>query len=174
MTIETVAIETLSLDPANVRRHSARNQAAIAASLRRFGQQKPIVVDRRNVVRAGNGTLAAAQSLGWKEIRIIRTDLDGSEATAFAIADNRTAELAEWDDAALAEQLAALKEEDFDLADMGFKDKELERLLGQGGDENEAGDEQWLVVVTCRDEADQLALIEQLQSAERECRALMG
>jgi len=57
---------------------------------------------------------------------------------------------------------------------MGFKDKELERLLGQGGDENEAGDEQWLVVVTCRDEADQLALIEQLQSAERECRALMG
>ena len=173
MNIEIVPIEQISLDPANVRRHSARNQAAIAASLRRFGQQKPIVVDRRNVVRAGNGTLAAAQSLGWKEIQIVRTDLDGSEATAFAIADNRTAELADWDQEALAGQLAALKEEDFDLADVGFNQKELDKLLGTDSEESEAP-EQWLVMVSCRDEADQMALIEELQAKGRECRALVG
>src|SRR5690349_3239073 len=89
MTVEEVEITSLSSDPANVRRHSERNLETIKASLRRFGQQRPIVVDSSGIVRAGNGTLAAAQSLGWTHIKIIRTNLAGSEATAYAIADNR-------------------------------------------------------------------------------------
>ena len=98
MILETVACDTLSLDPANVRKHSAKNLDAIKASLRRFGQQKPIVVDAKGIVLAGNGTLTAAKALGWKEIQIVRTDLAGVQATAFGIADNRSAELAEWDE----------------------------------------------------------------------------
>jgi hypothetical protein len=54
MQVETVEISTLSSDPANVRRHSARNVEAVKASLRRFGQQIPLVVDAQNVVRVGN------------------------------------------------------------------------------------------------------------------------
>jgi len=58
-------------DPANVRKHNERNLTAIAASLRRFGQQKPIIIDGDNIVRAGNGTLAAAKKLGWQTIKCL-------------------------------------------------------------------------------------------------------
>lgn len=134
MKVETVNIDSLTFDPANVRKHDEKNLAAIKASLNRFGQQKPIVVDANSVVRAGNGTLAAAKALGWKEIRIVRSSLAGSEATAYAIADNRTAELAEWDDDALAQTLAALQIEDEELAvATGFDAEELDRITS-GGD----------------------------------------
>ena len=91
-------VAELSADPANVRRHSERNIEAIKASLRRFGQQKPIVVDTAGVVVAGNGTLEAARQLQWTSIYGVETKLTGSDRTAYAIADNRTAELADWDE----------------------------------------------------------------------------
>jgi ParB-like chromosome segregation protein Spo0J len=128
MKLETVGIETLSPDPANVRKHGQRNMDAIKASLRRFGQQKPIVVDAKGIVLAGNGTLAAARELDWREIQIVRTDLSGSQATAFGIADNRSAELAEWDEK-LGDVLASLKAEDFPLEDIGFDAADLGKLL---------------------------------------------
>src|SRR5258706_13969798 len=89
MNIEEVTIASISPDPGNVRLHSPQNVEAIAASLRRFGQQKPIVVDGAGIVRAGNGTLSAAKLLGWTSIKIIRTTLTGADAVAYAISDNR-------------------------------------------------------------------------------------
>lgn len=127
--IESLPIADLHEDPANVRRHPERNLAGIKASLARFGQQKPIVVDGNNIVRAGNGTLAAARELGWDRIDCIRTGLKGSEATAYAIADNRTAELAEWDETGLAETLRSLQSEDFDLSTVGYTDEEVDGIL---------------------------------------------
>ena len=130
MQSELVAISSLSLDPANVRKHPDKNIQSIIASLKRFGQQKPIVVDANGIVRAGNGTLMAAQQLGYTEIAIVRSPLKGSEATAYAIADNRTAELAEWDEGSLAEQLAALQIEDEELAlATGFDEADIDALL---------------------------------------------
>jgi len=130
MKTELVKIETLVFDPANARKHDEKNLGAIRSSLQRFGQQKPIVVDASGVVRAGNGTLAAAKALGWKEIAIVRSPLSGSEATAYAIADNRSSELAEWDDDVLSQTLAALQIEDEDLAlATGFDAKEIDALL---------------------------------------------
>ena len=129
MQTERVTVASLLFDPVNVRKHGERNLDSIKASLARFGQQKPIVVDGDGIVRAGNGTLMAAKALGWDEIEIVRTNLRGSEATAYAIADNRTAELAEWDEAALAEQLAALQIDDETLAAAtGFDASEIERM----------------------------------------------
>ena len=66
MNVQSRKIADLSEDPANARTHSERNIDAIVASLRRFGQQKPIVVDSNGVVRAGNGTLVAAKALPRK------------------------------------------------------------------------------------------------------------
>lgn len=130
MKTERVPIDSVKLDPANVRRHGEKNLSAIKSSLSRFGQQKPIVVDADGIVRAGNGTWTAAKALGWKEITVVRTELKGSEATAYAIADNRTGELAEWDEDALAQTLAALQIEDEELAlDTGFDAKEIDALL---------------------------------------------
>lgn len=125
-------VAELAADPANARKHNDKNLAAIKASLQRFGQQKPIVVDSSGIVRAGNGTLAAAQALGWTEIDCVVSDLSGAEATAYAIADNRTAELAEWDDAVLTATLQALEAEDASLLlDAGFDEKELAKLVAQ-------------------------------------------
>jgi len=130
MNIEEISIAELAIDPANVRRHDASNLDAIRGSLKRFGQQKPIVVNEKGVVIAGNGTLTAARALGWDRIKIVRTELMGAEATAFAIADNRTAELATWDDGALVEQLSALELEDGALLEAaGFSSKELEGMV---------------------------------------------
>lgn len=121
--VERVGIGSVSPDPANLRRHPEKNLAAIKASLRRFGQQKPIVVDEGGVVRAGNGTLAAAIELGWSEIDIVRSSLSGIDAVAYAIADNRTAELAEWATEDLGSVLSGLPE-DY-VNDLAFDDVDL-------------------------------------------------
>jgi hypothetical protein len=132
MKLEKIKISELSCDPANARKHPERNIETIVASLKRFGQQKPIVIDSSNVVRAGNGTLEAARSMGWTEIDCVRTSLKGSDAIAYAIADNRTAELAEWDDDVLAASLNGLLADDPDLLNAaGFSDEELAALLGE-------------------------------------------
>ena len=125
-------ISELANDPANARKHDQRNVKAIADSLQRFGQQKPIVVDKSKVVRAGNGTLEAARMLGWDEITCVMTSLTGSEATAYAIADNRTAELAEWDDPVLMATLQSLEDEDRELLEAcGYTEAELEKLISE-------------------------------------------
>ena len=126
----SVNIDSIHIDPANLRMHPARNLDTIKASLARFGQQKPIVVDGNGICRAGNGTLEAARALGWEKIEVVKTPLAGSEAIAYAIADNRTAELALWDDDRLGETLKALQLEDFNLDDIGFSQDEFDQLIG--------------------------------------------
>jgi ParB-like chromosome segregation protein Spo0J len=172
MTIEIVPISSLSEDPANARRHGKRNLDQVKASLRRFGQQKPIVVDATNTVRAGNGTLAAAKALGWEMIQIVRSDLPRTELTAYAIADNRSAELADWDDKVLAATLA-----DPEIGDVGFLDEEIAKLTKDAElDEPEAElpAEQWMVLVTCKDEAEQAELLERFAQDGLTCKALVG
>jgi DNA modification methylase len=136
MKIEKIAIDKLLLDPANARKHGQKNLDSIKGSLAKFGQQKPIVVNADNVIVAGNGTMQAAKELGWKEINIVRTDLKGSDITAFGIADNRTSELAEWDDKVLSELLEGLKAEDFDLSAIGFDIDDMNEMIG---DKNKEG-----------------------------------
>lgn len=134
LTIEQVAIDSVSLDPANARLHNDRNLEAIKGSLRRFGQRKPIVVDAQGIIRAGNGAWLAAKSLGWETIAISRWKANGSEATAYAIADNQTALLADWDTKALAAQLDSILKEDSALFDAcGFDQKEFDQLMRQLG-----------------------------------------
>lgn len=96
MNIISKQIAELTLDPRNMREHPTRNIESIAASLKRFGQQKPIVIDSANIVRCGSGTVLAAISLGWTHIECVLSDLDAGELMAFAVVDNRCAELAEW------------------------------------------------------------------------------
>jgi ParB-like chromosome segregation protein Spo0J len=132
MEIIEVKISDLSQDPANARKHDDRNLAATIASFRRFGQQHPIVIDRNNVVRAGNCRLDAAEALGWDTIKAVRSDLSGSDAVAYAIADNRTSELAEWDEDILAAQLQGLLTDDEALLEAaGFDEDELAAMLDE-------------------------------------------
>ena len=116
-------ISDLILDPRNARLHSQKNLDAIKKSLTQFGQRKPIVVTHDGVVLAGNGTMEAAKSLGWDHIDVTTTpaDWDINTARAYALADNRTAELAEWDENVLAKQLLELIDADFDIEAIGFE-----------------------------------------------------
>jgi DNA modification methylase len=116
-------ISDLQLDPNNARLHSKKNLDAIKASLTQFGQRKPIVITSDGFVLAGNGTLEAAKSLGWDHIDVTITpaDWDLNTARAYALADNRTAELAEWDENVLAKQLLELLDVDFDIEVLGFE-----------------------------------------------------
>lgn len=112
-----VALDSLQLDPKNARKHSPENIASIEASLRKFGQMRAAVVNRSTgVILVGNGMTIAARNLGWTHLAVLYGDFDPATATGYAIADNRTAELAEWDDARLAEAIAEIEETDPDLA----------------------------------------------------------
>lgn len=132
MKIEKIKIATLTPDPKNARVHNKKNIEAIASSLREFGQRTPIVLQRRPegelIVRKGNGTVEAAKSLGWKEIEALVFEEDDVKAQAYAIADNRTGELAEWDETILAELLDDLASE-YDVNDLGFDINEFSELM---------------------------------------------
>lgn len=125
--MHVVELADLKLDPRNARAHDARNLQAIAESLRRFGQQKPIVIDADGVVIADNGTVEAARSLGWTSIDAVRTQLSGADAVAYTLADNRTAELAHWHTEALASLLGSLDEDVVQA--IGWDAKDLAAIL---------------------------------------------
>jgi hypothetical protein len=146
-----VDIETLTPDPRNARDHSQEvGIEALKASLEQFGQQKAIVVDKTRRVIAGNGLLEAAKSLGWARIAAVVYDGSGSP-DAFALADNRTAELSEWDTPALVDVLRNLRENDnVDLSKLGWGATEIDFLLandwkpppfvGLDGEQQQAGE----------------------------------
>lgn len=119
--IETIKCDDLELDNTNARIHDENNIRVLAASLQQFGQRKPIVITATNIVVAGNGTLQAAQLLGWEHILCVRVPIEWSieRIQAYALTDNRTAELAEWDTGALREQLDSL-EALYDIESLGF------------------------------------------------------
>lgn len=121
--LKSVSVSDLELDPENVRKHSQKNLDAIKESLRQFGQVKPIVINSDLKVVAGNGTLTAAKELGWQKINVIQLpeDWDKNKIKAFAIADNRTAELAEWETELLNIQLEELREYGYELSSLGFE-----------------------------------------------------
>lgn len=108
--IRTLArpIGEIKPDPRNARKHLSQSIEVIKASLTSFGQQKPIVVDPDGFVVAGNGTLQAASELGWTHIAVVESNLTGAKRAAFALADNRSAELSEWDRDAVAGLIAEI------------------------------------------------------------------
>ena len=134
--VQVVPIGALEVDQRNARKHGRRNLDAIKASLSQFGQRRPLVVMHDMTVIAGNGTLVAARDLGWSEvaITIVPADWTADQAKAYALADNRTAELAEWDDVVLADMLAELDAGGWDLNSIGFDG--LPELGGHDGDDD--------------------------------------
>jgi ParB-like nuclease domain len=102
---------------------------AIGESLRRFGQLKPIVVQRATMtIVAGNHLYLAARAAGWAHIAAAVADLSEADARAFMVADNRTQELGSYDTEALGLLLAALAESG-NLAGTGYDGDDVDALL---------------------------------------------
>jgi DNA modification methylase len=127
MKIQTLRIADLTPDPENARQHDEKNLKAIQGSLKEFGQRKPIVITEAGVIVAGNGTVEAAKRLGWLEIQAVKVPKDWtpSQTKAFALADNRTAELAAWSPEVLSSQLLELEKAGFEIEELGFEKIEV-------------------------------------------------
>jgi len=128
------SITSLQSDHKNARRRTDRSSDLIKESLQRYGAARSIVIDEDNRILAGNGTIEGAKAAGIKNVRIIETDgneiiavkrtgLTEDQKVGLALADNRTADLSEWDQ----EMLHQLSEE-HDLTPW-FNQDDLDELL---------------------------------------------
>ena len=111
---------------------------AVAKSIAEYGFRQPIVVDGEGIIIVGHTRWKAAQKLGLAEVPVhVAVDLPPEKVKAYRLADNKLAELAEWDMDLLPIELSELRGMDVDLGMLGFAPDELEKLLGAGIHGNE-------------------------------------
>jgi DNA modification methylase len=128
--IDRLSVEKLIPYAKNSRTHSAEQVAQIAASIKEFGFNNPVLIDEDNGIIAGHGRVMAAQKLGLQAVPCIRlAHLSDIQRKAYVIADNRLALNAGWDDQMLTLELQELDGEDVDLSLLGFEADELNALL---------------------------------------------
>jgi DNA modification methylase len=137
--IEPWPIDQLRPYERNPRTHSETQVDQIAASMVEFGWTNPVLVDEQGGILAGHGRLHAARKLGLAEVPVIRFEhLSEAQKRAYLIVDNQLTLNSAWDDALLAEELAWLRDERFDLDLVGLDATELERLLAIADGESES------------------------------------
>ena len=123
-------VDRLILSGINPRTHSPEQVAQIAASIREFGFVNPILVGPDGELIAGEARLRAARTQGMREVPVIVLEhLSEVQRRALAIADNQLALNAGWDEEMLREQLAALKDENFNLDLLGFDDQDRKSVV---------------------------------------------
>jgi DNA modification methylase len=130
--LEQVETAVLRAYQRNARVHTAKQVTQLAASIREFGFVNPVIADAANLVVAGHGRLAAAKQLGMTTVPVIRLEhLKPEQIRAYRIADNRLAELSDWDEELLALELQDLSELElaFDLDVVGFATAEIDELI---------------------------------------------
>jgi DNA modification methylase len=132
MQIETWPIDRLIPYDKNPRLNDDAVEA-VARSIQEFGFRQPIVVDEDGVIIIGHTRLKAAKKLGLAEVPVhVARGLSPEKIKALRIADNKTAEIAEWNLELLPIELAELQGMDFDLGLLGFDQDELAKLLDPG------------------------------------------
>jgi DNA modification methylase len=142
LNIEYRPVELLVPFVNNARTHSDDQVAQIAASIREFGFNNPILVDGERGLIAGHGRLLAARKLGLDIVPVIElAHLSPTQKRAYILADNRLAENAGWDKELLALELADLKLSEFDLDLLGFSSDELDELLNAANKEGLTDDD---------------------------------
>lgn len=135
---QTIDIDTVHPHPRNVRQGDV---GAISQSLKAHGQYRPITYQKSTGrILAGNHTWKAAKALGWKNIVASAVVCDDDEAIRILIADNRTSDLADYDDAGLAELLKELADTTTGLEGTLFDGDALDQLLNDLGEYTPADD----------------------------------
>ena len=128
--IELIEIEKLIPYARNSRTHSDEQVAQIAGSIREFGFTNPVLVDKDGTIVAGHGRVMAARKLAMASVPCLRLGhLTESQVRAYVIADNKLALNAGWDEQMLKSEIAAIKDDGFDIDLLGFSDDELSELL---------------------------------------------
>lgn len=121
MKIEWVSPQTLTPYPQNAKKHPPEQIDHIANSIKQFGWQQPIVVDKNNVVIIGHGRLFAAKQLMLDSVPIVSAEnLTDDQVKALRLADNQTA-ISDYDFSLLEQELAALDIAGVDMSMFGFE-----------------------------------------------------
>ena len=147
---------------------------AVANSIKEFGWQQPIVVDIGGVIIAGHTRYKAAQKLGLKTVPVVvAKDLSEEQVKAYRLADNKSGELATWDDELLEDELVGI--DDIDMADFGFDDSGKEVNDEADVDSLDLSDnveEKFELKVECQDEKSLEDLYDRLQKEGYTCNIL--
>jgi DNA modification methylase len=127
--IEWQSVDKLIPYAKNARTHSDEQVAQIAGSIKEFGFNNPVLVDKDNSVIAGHGRLMAARKLGMDKVPVVQLGhMTEAQRKAYVLADNRIALNSGWDAGMLSLELQDLKD-DIDLSLLGFDPDELDALL---------------------------------------------
>ena len=146
----------------------------VAASIREFGFKVPVIIDKDNVIVAGHTRLKAAKKLGLEKVPVIKADdLTEQQIKAFRLADNKVSEFAVWDLEKLDIELEAIS--DLEMVDFGFEslgadDESTEPAGTTDSDFNY--EEQYGVIVMCKDEAEQEQVYNRLVEEGFECKVV--
>ncbi len=129
MEIVTVSVTDLREWENNARIHTKRNLESLKRSLKKYGQTKPLLVQKSTMrIIAGNGTYQAILALGWETAACRLLDLNDADSEALMIADNRIGDLSSWDEKNLLDALQNIRDEG-NLELVGYDDVELEKML---------------------------------------------
>lgn len=129
MNIQQIEINKVKPYQNNPRKNQA--VAKVAQSIKDFGFQQPIVVDKDMVVIVGHTRLLGAKKLGLEHVPVVIADLDDAKTKAYRIADNRVNEDSGWDNGLLQDELNKLLDYDIDLSMTGFTNDELDSLFNK-------------------------------------------
>lgn len=122
-----VSLSMLKTHPKNARMHEEKNIAAIVASLQKFGQRSPLVINSKNEILKGNGTYEAMRRIGMQNVSAIQFPIDDEQAQlAYMIADNRASDLSQFKFETLSESVKSLESEFHDV--IGFSEFEIRAL----------------------------------------------
>lgn len=145
--MNTLALADLRPDPRNARRRTVRSRALLDQSISQYGAARSIVIDETGTILAGNGTVEAAAAAGITKVQVVdadgdtliavrRSDLSADEKIGLALADNRTADLAEWD----VPQLEAIGADVPDILGQWFTAADMAELAGDEEDDDDPDD----------------------------------
>lgn len=119
MDVISMAISDIKPYPNNPRKNDDA-VTATANSIKEFGWQQPIIVDKDNIIIAGHTRYKAAKQLNMDKVPVVvAKNLSKEQVKAYRLADNKTGEIAVWDYEFLDDELANII--DFDMEDFGFE-----------------------------------------------------
>ena len=135
--MEIKSIETNKILPYINNPRKNLNVDKVASSIKEFGFQQPIVVDKSYTIIVGHTRYEAAKKLGLKEVPVQIANLTETQAKAYRIADNRLSEDASWDTKLLNLEFNDLLSKEFDLDLLGFTNDEIDNLFLKTDEESD-------------------------------------
>jgi len=135
--MEIKSIETNKILPYINNPRKNLNVDKVASSIKEFGFQQPIVIDKNNTIIVGHTRFEAAKKLGLKEVPVQVADLTETQAKAYRIADNRLNEDASWDTKLLNLEFNDLLSKEYNLDLLGFTNDEVDNLFLKTDEESD-------------------------------------